>query len=92
MTSLSAPRFIRSSPLVALLVGRLVLSPGIARTSPPSAAPSPWVLLGSSSEIAVYLDSTRVERHRPDSLAGVWRCLSLFEPVTGRFARVEIMD
>jgi hypothetical protein len=36
------------------------------------AAPSPWVLIAQSSEIRIYIDSTRVLRHRPNADAVVW--------------------
>ena len=37
-----------------------------------AAAPSPWVLLKRFPDITVYIDSTRVERTRPDTSVGTW--------------------
>jgi|HubBroStandDraft_3_1064219.scaffolds.fasta_scaffold379316_2 hypothetical protein len=61
-----------STTLAALLAVLFALPAFTPLTSPVAVAPSPWVLLESSSKLAVFLQSAQIERHRPDSLTGVW--------------------
>jgi hypothetical protein len=35
-------------------------------------SPSPWILIARFPDISVYIDSTRIERARPDTSVGVW--------------------
>jgi hypothetical protein len=76
----------RASTLAGLLCLPVVLAAGASPTSSTAAMPSPWVLLEWSSGIRIYLDSTRVERHRPDSLAGVWLRFIHTHPQPGSLA------
>jgi hypothetical protein len=48
-----------------MAVWALAIAPGIV-------SPSPWRLLARFPDIAVYIDSTRVERTRPDTSVGAW--------------------
>jgi hypothetical protein len=43
-----------------------------ARLPTATVSPSPWILLARFPDIAVYIDSTRIERVRPDTSVGVW--------------------
>jgi hypothetical protein len=62
----------RATTLVALLGLPVALAAGISPVPAGAAAPSPWALIAWNSEIRIYVDSTRIERHRPDGLPRVW--------------------
>jgi hypothetical protein len=63
---------LRACTLVALFSLPVALAAGVSPAPSAAAMPSPWVLIALNSEIRIYVDSTRIEWHRPDGLPRVW--------------------